>query len=670
LNQQQLQIARAALWRQTTASPLLTFDDAALWLDEIGLCLFLPRHTQLPAPAPSFVEACLGATSVTPPPAAIALATELLTRLVAERRIIPLNLLGALSDQPDFLVSTEILPWVAAVRGDRQWKSAPGGRTSPIVLRTWEALDREGELTAVQIRELLGRELTEAAVLRALNELWTNLRAVPISATGESGQPTRWTLLKNRFPAQLATAANTAQTTALSVLLSTYLRSAVAVTAEEAEIFLSPLTARSRIREVIHGMMATRQVGTTPVATHTLLFIEGSLPESAPEPEAEKQHAPPATPSPALRAPFRKSLPGRQPFRKEPFRKGPRPAELGIPNPSARPPQDRRPPWQKKPAAPHRPAPSTGGRSREAPPPREARPFSAARPQSRPGRGPASRPESRPGSHPHSDRSHAKPWQRRQAAPFRKPAFPNQKFRKQEGAAPPAPPPESGQARESRPPGESGLTRQQRWPDKKFGQPQSRQNRPWQKGRPFRDQRPPRSDRPGSPDRVADNDRPPSSHRSGESRPFRPQSAPPAGSFRPRPDAKFGNKPGGKFGAKPGRKFSPKPGAKFGPKPSAKFGPKPSGKFNPRAGARSRFAPPRSPRPETPAEGRTERPARSFRPAPSSSGKRNRASSRGPRPPSRGPRPSRPDKLINKFRKPSTGEPKPRKTRNQDQDSE
>jgi len=183
--------------RNRPAAPLLTFDDAARWLDDIGLCLFLPRHTQLPAPAPSFVEACLGAASVTPPSPAIALATELAYRLISERRAIPLNLLGTFSEQPDFLMTPDVLHWAAAVRGDRQWKSPPHARTAPIVLRTWEALDREGEKSAIELREILGRELTEAAVLRALIELWTTLRAVPAYA---SGQPTRWSLLKHLYP--------------------------------------------------------------------------------------------------------------------------------------------------------------------------------------------------------------------------------------------------------------------------------------------------------------------------------------------------------------------------------------------------------------------------------------------------------------------------------------
>ncbi len=287
MNQQQLQTARAAHWHQN-AQPLLTLDDSARWLTETGLCLFLPRHAQLPAPAPSFVEACMGEAAVTPPASAIARAMELAAPLVEEGRVIPLNLLGTFSEQPDFLISAEALRWAAAVRGDRNWKSAPAGRTAPIVLHAWEILDREGTSTAVEIREGLGREVTEAAVLRALIELWSNFRAMPIYV---SGQPTRWSLLKVRHAGELSAAGNTAQTTALSVLVSQYLRSAVAATAEETEIFLSPLTARSRIREVIHGMMATRQLATTTLGSQTLVFVEGTLEEllPAPAPGAEAE---------------------------------------------------------------------------------------------------------------------------------------------------------------------------------------------------------------------------------------------------------------------------------------------------------------------------------------------------------------------------------------------
>ena len=211
----------------------------------------------------------MGALKYHAAPAAIAQATELADRLIRADRAIPLNLLGAVSEQPDFLTTPAVLPWVPIGPRRPAMKTAPPGRTTPIVLRTWEALDRDGEQSTIDLRENLGRELTEAAVLRALIELWTTMRAIPTYKTGE---PARWALLKNRYPAQLATGASTAQTTALSALLSIYLRTAVAATAEEAEIFLSPLTARSRIRDVIHGMMSARQFRTMSLGTKTMLL--------------------------------------------------------------------------------------------------------------------------------------------------------------------------------------------------------------------------------------------------------------------------------------------------------------------------------------------------------------------------------------------------------------
>ena len=48
---EQLQAARAAHWRQNQ-SPILTLDDAQSWLEQHPLCLYLPRQSQLPAPAP------------------------------------------------------------------------------------------------------------------------------------------------------------------------------------------------------------------------------------------------------------------------------------------------------------------------------------------------------------------------------------------------------------------------------------------------------------------------------------------------------------------------------------------------------------------------------------------------------------------------------------------
>jgi 23S rRNA pseudouridine2605 synthase len=304
LTAEQLQAARAAHWRQNQ-SPILTLDEAQSWLQQHPLCLYLPRRAQLPVPAPSFVEACLGSAHATPGPAAIEQAQGLLTRLVASGAVVALNLLGTVSEQPDFLAHSEALPFILSLRADADWKHAPqkssGHKVSPLVLELWKALDQEGTLTASVARETLGRELTEAAVLRALCELWQALRISPAFAA--EGQPTGWELMRVRHREALATGSATSQVTAISLLVSMYLQSVYAASSEEIEIFLSPLASRSRVREAVRGLAATRQIHSLSMDAQTYHFIEGGLPEFAEIAPAEKREefVAPARPEPVRR---------------------------------------------------------------------------------------------------------------------------------------------------------------------------------------------------------------------------------------------------------------------------------------------------------------------------------------------------------------------------------
>ena len=302
MTSEQLLATRATLWRQK-GEPLVTLDDAQSWLSQTGLCLFLPRKAQIPAPAPSFVEACQGETNPTPPRTAIESAKNLLVRLIESNSALPLNLLGTPSDHPDFLVSTEALPFVYALRGDRDWKRTPGtagaNRVSPLITHIWQLLERRGVLTASEIQSELGKELTEAAVLRALHELWAALRVVPLYQA--DGQETLWEPLQSRHQKAIASGIGMSQVTALSVLASVYLQSVVAAAGDDAESFLSPLASRSKVREVVRGLTATRQLSLIQMETQSLLYVEGSLPEF---PEAEKPAPTESdTAKPAIRRP-------------------------------------------------------------------------------------------------------------------------------------------------------------------------------------------------------------------------------------------------------------------------------------------------------------------------------------------------------------------------------
>ncbi len=281
-DEQQLATARATSWHQT-AEPILTLEAARTWLTESGLVLFAPRSAQLPAPAPSFVEATLGAANPAPTAADTDTARTLLARLVADGIVLPLNLLGIPGDSPDFVVSAQVFSYIFTLRGDKNWKQPPATSgaisVSPLGLHIYEVLTTKGALTAAELANELGREVTETAILRSLTELWSQLRVIPLLQMG--GAATLWELTTRRFTKAIKAGANAGQPTALSALVSLYLAQSLCATEEEVATFLSPLTARSRVREVLHALIGARQLETVAVDGKTLLHIPGTLPAFA-----------------------------------------------------------------------------------------------------------------------------------------------------------------------------------------------------------------------------------------------------------------------------------------------------------------------------------------------------------------------------------------------------
>jgi 23S rRNA pseudouridine2605 synthase len=261
----------------------LTLEDARTWMEETGLCLFLPKRQFSSSVAPSFLEAVVGRQDAAPDPKQIALAEELLVRLELEGVAVRLNLLGQPGEQPDFVVAAWVLPYVYALRGDRDWRRSPqltGSRqVSQLAVMAYKLLEA-GDASIPQLKQALGREVTETAVLRAITELWQQLRIIPvISAPGHTA---KWQLLRTRFQRAIAEGASTSQVTAISVLASIYLQAVIAASMEEVELFLAPLTSRSKIREVIRGLVATRQVHTISLGHAPHFYVAGTLPEFAP----------------------------------------------------------------------------------------------------------------------------------------------------------------------------------------------------------------------------------------------------------------------------------------------------------------------------------------------------------------------------------------------------
>jgi hypothetical protein len=301
---------------------VLTLEDARTWIEETGLCLFLPRRQFSAGVAPSFVEAIAGQRNQTPDAKQIALAEELLVRLETDGVAVRLNLLGHPGEQPDFVVAAWVLPYVYALRGDRDWRRSPqltGSRqVSQLAIQAYKLLEA-GDATIPQLKHTLGKEVTEGAVLRAITELWQQLRIIPVISA--PGRTAHWQLLRHRFQKAIAEGASTSQVTAISVLASIYLQAVIAASMEEVELFLAPLTARSKVREVLRGLVATRQVHTISMGHAPHFYVAGTLPEFTTPPsvyassamaassyflhgrdfEEENVHppAPPRTPPPA-----------------------------------------------------------------------------------------------------------------------------------------------------------------------------------------------------------------------------------------------------------------------------------------------------------------------------------------------------------------------------------
>jgi hypothetical protein len=278
----QLADARLKQWHQQ-GEALLTLENLRSWLNAAGLVLFAPRP-QIASPAPTLVEAVLGEHTPTLTLPQIAEARALLGRLIAEGLAVPLNLLGpvngAVGDTPDFVASAAVFSYVFTLRGDKAWKQPPATagalKVSHLALATHEALTRRGALSAFDLTTELGKEVTEAAVLRALNELWTHLRVLPLPQP--DSLPTLWELAPGRFTKQIKAGANAGQPSALSALISLYLGQSLVAAEDEIESFLSPLAPRSRIRDVIHTLLSARQLDTLAIEGRTLLHVAGELP--------------------------------------------------------------------------------------------------------------------------------------------------------------------------------------------------------------------------------------------------------------------------------------------------------------------------------------------------------------------------------------------------------
>ena len=270
-------------WNWNTAgNPVRTLEEARGFVDRVGFCLVNPERS-LPL-IPTLIGAYAGSGEGLPDarhafadprtPQAV----ELMVRLLRERGAYELNLFAG----ADLVTSPALFPFFYALVSDRNPKARPkvraqGAPVSPLATTVFEAIQQKGPLHKGQLRELVGRELSSAALDRALSELWAILKITRVDYRQDVGA--FWDVLYRWSPQVVKEGINISGPEAISAILSKYLESAIAVTQDEIEQFFSYLTSRSKVREAIHALLAARELSYMTVGVKTLIRLT-----PAPEP--------------------------------------------------------------------------------------------------------------------------------------------------------------------------------------------------------------------------------------------------------------------------------------------------------------------------------------------------------------------------------------------------
>lgn len=275
MTEQELHQEREQRWR-TNGQAVRTLEQARSFLDDVGFCVMYPERS-LPL-TPSFLGAFAGEAQNLPDakhafgdPRAQQ-ATELMVRLLRERSAYEINLLpGA-----DLIVAATLFPYFYALVGDRNPKAAPrtraqGAPVSPLALKVFDAIQKKGPLNKERIREQVGRELSIAALDRALLELWSILKITRVDYRPQEG--VFWDVLYRWSSKVVKEALQISEPEAISAILSKYLQSVVACSQEELESFVGHLTSRSKVREAVNALLAARELSFVSVGPRTLIRI-------------------------------------------------------------------------------------------------------------------------------------------------------------------------------------------------------------------------------------------------------------------------------------------------------------------------------------------------------------------------------------------------------------
>ncbi|HEY1937794.1 MAG TPA: crosslink repair DNA glycosylase YcaQ family protein [Candidatus Angelobacter sp.] len=273
MTEQELEQQRAANWR-VDGNAVRTLEDARGFMETVGFCVNYPERS-LPL-SPSFIGAHIGSATGLPTaknayadPRAQE-ATELMVRLLRERSAFEMNISG----ETNLIISAPLFPYFYALVGDRNPKALPktkaqGAKVSELSGKVFEALQKHGPLSKPQLQEYVGRETSQAALDRSLNELWSILKITRVDYN--PGPGASWDVLYRWAPEQVKEGMNISSPEAISALVSKYLETVVAAEQEEIEQFFSHLTSRSKVREALSALLQARELSLVTIGTKPLI---------------------------------------------------------------------------------------------------------------------------------------------------------------------------------------------------------------------------------------------------------------------------------------------------------------------------------------------------------------------------------------------------------------
>ncbi len=273
MNLEELQQRRRERWRvDSPERAARTEEEARGFLESVGFSTMYPVRP--PVVAATFFGAYLGSDDGLPLAKdafrhpQFQPAIELMVRLLRDKSAFEANLFP----DTNFLVAGSIFPYFYGLVGDRNPKGdKKDPKLSPLAGDAFAVIQREGPIARLRLRDRLGRELSIAAMDRALDELWSRLKIIRVDYNPEEGAS--WDVLYRWAPDAVNEGVHLSVPESLSALLSKYLDAVVAAEQKDVEEFFGHMVPRSKVREALNALLGARELSFVQVGPRSMVQV-------------------------------------------------------------------------------------------------------------------------------------------------------------------------------------------------------------------------------------------------------------------------------------------------------------------------------------------------------------------------------------------------------------